>query len=731
MSRCEAKLLLLVLFAFVLAQQGGLPTARGSALSSQDRPELVLQYAQSARAMDVSFAARAPVFASSSGNGQVDIRDTRTWELQRSIDTHDQSTSRNYNTKGIALSPDGKSLAYMTDSGDVQLWSTISGTLIKKLSEPVGLPVGVQWSPDGKKIAAGSTDAVRIWDVASGKVLRSFPATGDVAFSRDGKILGTAGADNAFLFDIASGRKIRLFQDKSGVNGPIAISPDGRYVATGGEDPNWHFAPVAALESEAAHRLKLKLWSVRTGKLIRMFPGHYSDDGGTLVLQFTPDGRKLFSAGEGYVALWSIHSGKSSRTLVSEHASALSPDGKMVAVTQGGLNVYSAATGKRLVKLHSPPLPIRALAFSPDGKTLAEGDQAEFTTGLRLWDVARGRLSRALAGPPSSLQGVGFIKNRQVFSNSFNGIYIWDNTTGKLVRKMAGPREDTDSGPEQRWALMTPDGSKIVNQAGGTFPDTYVVRSRETGKLISKIANRGQWMEGKPLSPDGRFMATHAYLKLSQSADTVYAWDLNTGLKVSELSDLGGRALITVFSPDSRNVAGCTYSSEETPDHSSTESYAIVIWDAETGRVLLQRSLGRDRATTLAFSHDGRTLAAGVGSEIRFYDSDSLSDIGTVTTGKSPVSALGFAPDGGRIASGHEDGRVRLWDARSRSLLITMLGFAPAKGKSVSPDWIAYTPDGRYNWSPGAANLIRWRYKGKLYPTEHFAKQLRHISLLQ
>lgn len=740
MSRCEARLLLLVLFALVLPLRSSLATARASALPGQDRPELVLQYAQSDRAMDVAFAASAPVFASGSGNGQVDIWDTRTWQLQRSIDTEDQSTSRNYNTKGIALSPDGNYLAYMTDTGEVQLWSTISGKLIMKLAEPVGLPVGVQWSPNGKRIAAGGVNAVRVWDVTSGRMVRSFPATGDVAFSRDGKILGAAGESSAFLFDIASGRKIRSFADKAGVRGPIAISADGRYVATGGEDPNWDPGPLprdesghefSPTESYYAHDLKVKIWNVRTGRRVRMLPGHYNLNGGTKALQFSPDGRKLFSGGEGRAELWSVRSGKLIKRFQNNYACAMSPDGKMVAISLDELKVYSVATRRNLIGLHNPPLPVGALAFSPDGKTLAEGDQAEFTTGLRLWDVARGRLSRALAGPPPDLQSVGFIGTNQVFSNSFNGIYIWDNTSGKLVRKMAGPREDTGSGSEQRWALMTPDGSKIVNQAGGTFPDTYVVRSRETGKVISKISNRGEWMEGEPLSPDGRLLLTHAYAKFSPPLRTVYVWDLNTGQKVSQLSDLGGRALITVFSPDSRKVAGCTYSFEETPDHSSSESYAIVIWDAQTGRVLHQRSLGTDRATTLALSNDGCTVAAGVGSEIRFYDSKLLSDIGAIAAGKSPVSALAFAPDGGRIASGHVDGRVRLWDARSRGLLITMLGFAPAKGQSVSPDWIAYTPDGRYDWSPGAARLVRWRYKGKLHPAERFASQLQRKDLLR
>ena len=339
---------------------------------SRDQPELVLQYSQTDRPLDVAFAACAPVFASSNEDGRIDIWDTRDWTLERTIDTGAKVMSRNYNTKGIALSPDGKLAAYLTDSGEVQVWNTGSGTLVKKLPHPVGLPVSVKWSPDGRRIAAGSTDVVRVWDVASGRLIRSFPATGDVAFSRGGRILGAAGESDAFLFDIASGRKIRSFHDKAGVSGPIAISPDGRYVATGGEDPNWNPGPMprdeegheyAPSEAFYSHERKVKIWDARTGRRIGMLPGHNNLGGGTQVLQFTPDGRRLFSGGEGYAVLWSVSAGTRVRRFDTQGASALSPDGKMVAVAGGPLAVFSVATGKNLIRLQGPPLPVRSLAF--------------------------------------------------------------------------------------------------------------------------------------------------------------------------------------------------------------------------------------------------------------------------------------------------------------------------------------------------------------------------------
>lgn len=710
-------------------------------LPPKDQPELVLQYSHSDRVYDVSFASRARVFAaggfpSDPSNGSIDIWDTRNWVLQRTIDISGYETDRNYNTKAIALSPSGRTLAYATARKGVLLWDVATGRLAGTLSGSVGLPVGVAWSPDGRMLAVGGTDAVRMWDTGSGELLRTFPAKGDVAFSKDGRMLGIAGENSAAIFDVASGRRIRAFSDKAGVSGPIAISSDGKYVATGGEDPNWHFAPIAGLESEASHRLKVKLWDLRSGKLVRMFPGHYIDFGGTQVLQFTPNSRKLFTGGEGFVDLWDIRTGKLARQFNNEYGGAISPDGKMIAVSKfsnwNGFVIYSAATGKIIAKRSGPPSRVQSLAFSPDGRLLAQGSEAAGPiTGLRLWNVEHGRLSRAFTGPPPNLQSVGFIDARQVFSNSFNGIYLWSLSTGKLERKIQGPMEDTGTGPEQRWALMTPDGSKIVNQAGGSFPSNYVVRERTTGKLISTIENDGGWMEGEPLSPDGRFLVTRVHSMRSPPTDAVYVWDLNTGRKVSELAEPGHYVMLTVFSPDGKAIAGLVLNMEQTADGSTTDSSKLVLWDVRTGAVLREKSLGDGSTTEPTFFADGRKLALATGSTIHLYNADSLDETDILKGGDTAITALAFSPRSDCLAAGDNEGRVRLWDIGTRKLLLTMIGLPGRHSQSISPDWVAYTPDGRYDWSPGAAHLIMWRFRGKLYPAEHFAKQLRHGCLLQ
>ncbi|MBI2844605.1 MAG: WD40 repeat domain-containing protein [Armatimonadetes bacterium] len=702
----------------------------------KDQPELVLQYAQSDRSLDVTFASRAPVFASSNEDGSIDIWDTRNWTLKRTVDTGTQVMSRNYNTKDIVLSPDGRSVAYMTGSGEVQIWATGSGKLIKRLPAPVGLPVSVKWSPDGRRIAAGSTDVVRIWDVASGKVIRTFPATGDVAFSADGKIFGAAGENNAFLFDIASGRKICSFSDKAGVSGPIAISPGGQYVATGGEDPDWDPGPLprdedgnefAPSEAYYSHELKVKIWDARTGSRLRMFSGHNNLGGGTQVLQFTPDGRRLFSAGDGSADLWNVSNAAHIRSFSTSGPGALSPDGRMVAVTEGSPAMFSVATGKKLIRLRAPPQPVISLAFSPDGRFLAAGDQGPGFTSLRLWGVENGRLSRAMQGPPPDLHSVGFVSSTEVFSNSLNGIYRWDPNTGKLRSKHKGPKDTSFMGLGNRWALLTPDGRKIVAESGEVFDKSFVVCDLETGKLITTIAAaRAGSLGSAAFSPNGRYFAVHAWL--GPGSNSVRIWDIDTGRKLSELDDIGEGAVILVFSPDGKTIAGSLPSPVHMPEGKRVTDNKIVIWDTKSGMTKQRLILGKKPARVLTFSPDGRTLAAGIGAYIHLHNAESLHDTGSMCAGKSPVSALAFSTDGRFVAAGHEDGRVRLWKTEPRRLLITMLGFSPADGQNVSQDWIAYTPDGRYDWSPGAASLLKWRYKGKMYPAEAFSRQLQRIT---
>src|SRR5262249_32027606 len=135
------------------------------------------------------------------------------------------------------------------------------------------------FSPDGKVLASTAWDGTLcFWDAADGRLRRKvllpgdFPFICSLAFSADGKIIATAGGweEGVYLWDVATGKRLHRFSHPVGRLAAIAVSPDGKLVATG--------------ESEA-----IVVWDATTGKELRRFPGMFASQS----LVFSGDGRTL------------------------------------------------------------------------------------------------------------------------------------------------------------------------------------------------------------------------------------------------------------------------------------------------------------------------------------------------------------------------------------------------------------------------------------------------------
>ncbi|MDP4511847.1 WD40 repeat domain-containing protein [Nonomuraea turcica] len=186
----------------------------------------------------------------------------------------------------------------------------------------------VALSSDGRMLATGGADGVaRLWDIRTGKTVRTLPEHGKgitaVAFSPDGRTLATGGADGvARLWDIRTGKTVRTLPEHGKGITAVAFSPDGRTLATGGADG------VA------------RLWDIRTGKTVltlagervRTLPEHGK---GITAVAFSPDGRTLATGGaDGLIRLWNIEHGSMIRSQdVSSGgmaAVAFSTDGQVI-----------------------------------------------------------------------------------------------------------------------------------------------------------------------------------------------------------------------------------------------------------------------------------------------------------------------------------------------------------------------------------------------------------------
>lgn len=177
-----------------------------------------------------------------------------------------------------------------------------------------GIVGGLAYSPDGKRIAAGMAQILKIWDAETGKVVLSFRAhqyvITSLAFSPDGQRIATTSPEsNMKLWDAETGKELLEIPNNGGEG--IAFSPDGKRIAS----------PSGQL---------VKVWDALTGKEIQSFK-----TGGSTGLAFILDGKQLAVAAGGTVGTWQIDKPEGGLTFEAGKAGvssmALSPDGKSIA----------------------------------------------------------------------------------------------------------------------------------------------------------------------------------------------------------------------------------------------------------------------------------------------------------------------------------------------------------------------------------------------------------------
>jgi WD40 repeat protein len=248
--------------------------------------------------------------------------------------------------------------------------------------QPVVVSVGggelkpSSWSWVGATVSA--------WDLEAGRQRPSPSYRIDVhsySLAPEGRFLGATSSDGSVdLWDLATGQRRPLQGKHDGYIVSLAFSPDGRLLATGGY---WKDKQV-------------KIREVNSGKELSAPPGH---SGVVAALAFSPDGTLLASAGSnesrqgnpGELKVWDVDRGTQAASLWdlpafphSRSALAFSPDGKTLAAGADSTLLLWDRDSRRLrATLSGVVEPGGSLAFSPDGKLLATTHQK----AVKLWDV--------------------------------------------------------------------------------------------------------------------------------------------------------------------------------------------------------------------------------------------------------------------------------------------------------------------------------------------------------
>ena len=572
----------------------------------------------------------------------------------------------------VAVSPDGKHVASGSEN-EIRIWDAFTGKQIRVLAAD-GWVKCLKFFSEGQRLMSCSGNVLNVWDAETGQLISTLTETGhqdeyiwsfDLSPDEQTVVTGTGTfrrPGHLSFWNLSESELLKRIDAHNEGVATVSFSPDGKYIASVGLDRTF------------------KLWVSESGEQIL-------EDRGIADVEFSPDGLSLATAmidGSWSVLALANGSLRAFRNGLANAGSqadsiALSPCGTYLAIghINGAITVIDLFTGSPS-KLQGHEDVVQDFAFNVDGSRLVSASRDQT---VKLWNMpARRRLAgssvevRTNSVLYKEFPGTYFVNaafsadGRRIASGSCStDITVWDADTFREVQVLTGHSDLITS------VAFSPDGTKL---ASACVDKTIRVWDVAESKTVVALAGHRDLITDLCFSPDGRSLAS------SDMDSTVKVWEVASGLQTHSLRRHDGYVYGVRFAPDGETIASVGIDG------------MINVWSSKTGS-LIRSMTAADPVRCLAFVDDSSMLWVGKGKldrpgEVELWDTTTGKRIRSFLAGDRGITSLSLDPNSKYLLTSDHGGSIKLWDLRTGQELRSYQSRPAGRGSVLfSPDCAA------------------------------------------
>ncbi len=607
--------------------------------------------------------------------------------------------------RSVALSPDGNTILaagsrriFVRDVSSRELRYPpieLSDDIASIYFAPSGqqfYTIHYKYKFDNTSSSSSFESTIRRWSLSSGEMLDEYPIgvqqinVTDINQRQHAFVLGEP---NGFqIWDYSLQKEIFSLIGQTGYLSSIALSPDGENLITVGNDFGNGLTQI---------------WDLANKQVIKTFDKYSLPPFG---FQLSPDAKYLAITGRIRTThILDADSGQIRYTLNGSRPLAFSPDSETIAYTEGSdrLVLANVKSGERLPISTLPCPEITAVAFSPDGKTLAlGGDRCDLQIrDLNTWKLIK-NLSEVHGNEYLSYDDLSFSSDGKILVLSGYGLKILDPQTGETIL-------EDDSGYGNHLTAFSPDSRFLVVSGFGGYTEKEIVQVRDvvTNQIVLTIETLQSDIKHLAFGSDGQ--------TLMVIGESVEFWNLWGGQPLVDVKLTDNPPVGVALMPDGQNLMlineqGSLQRWSFIPDPQlalgiqPTPTYVPTLTvTPNTPQLAMTQiaELGKGYGSEVDYSPDGTIAIFVENNTLKWFDAKSLEELGSLDVGEAPGEILISPNNKNAVVNGYIGAQIV--DLESRQVLGRVSGGNGSSfGYTFSKDsqYLAYTIGDRSTGGP-------------------------------